>query len=279
MYGLCSFENGFEYLDISNAAAHAKITLQGAHIFEYLAQGRESLLWLSDESSFKEGVAIRGGIPLCWPRFGNLDKTLPQHGFARVMLFELISVEEPTPKLTEVHLQLKSSIQSREVWDYEFVLDVVFRISEKLTISMTTHNCDSREFLLTQAFHSYFQVSDIANVTICGLEGISFLDTLREKRYVENKPIIIESEIDRVYEGAIGKIFLCDGKRRVEILAENSASAIVWNPWIEKCSQMSGMKNEAYKEFVCIESANAFDDFKTLQAGQKDTITVHYQEV
>jgi len=27
---------------------------------------------------------------------------------------------------------------------------------------------------------------------------------------------------------------------------------VVWNPWIEKCKRMSGIKEDAYKEFVCI---------------------------
>ena len=279
MYKHRSFANGFEYLDISNEAADAKIALQGAHIFEYRAKERESLLWLSDRSSFEKGKAIRGGIPICWPRFGNLDKALPQHGFARVMPFRLVSITEKNPRLTQVHLQLKSTPESREIWDYEFVLDVVFDISEKLTISMTTHNLDKRDFLLTQAFHSYFKVSDIDDVSISGLEGISFLDTLQDKRGLEDKALSIKSETDRVYEGDIGMIILKDKNKEVKISANNSASAIVWNPWVEKSADMSGMKSEAYKEFVCIESANAFDDFKIVKAAESRAIKVEYQEV
>ncbi len=274
MYSLDSFENGFSYLSVSNEVAHAKIALQGAHIFEYQAKDKEPLLWLSEESSFEAGSAIRGGIPLCWPRFGNRDKSLPQHGFARTALFELISVEEINSQLTQVHLRLKSSVKSREIWDYEFVLDVVFDISEKLKISMTTHNVGSTEFLLTQAFHTYFQVSDIEDVVIKGLEEISFIDTLREEHCIEHEPIVIKSEVDRVYEGDIGLIELWDKAKKVEIFAENSASAIVWNPWSKKCLQMSGMRDDAYREFVCIESANAFDDFKILKAGEEKSIKV-----
>jgi glucose-6-phosphate 1-epimerase len=279
MYSLESFENGFSYLSVSNEAAHAKIALQGAHIFEYQAKGREPLLWLSEESSFEEGSAIRGGIPLCWPRFGNRDKSLPQHGFTRTALFELISVEEINSHLTQVHLQLKSSEKSQEIWPYAFVLDLVFHISDKLTISMTTHNRDSKEFLLTQAFHTYFKVSDIENVKIEGLEDVAFLDTLREERSMESEPILIRSEVDRVYEGVKRDITLEDSKRKVRICAKNSTSVIVWNPWIEKSSQMSGMNKMAYREFVCIESANAFDDFVIVKAGEHYTISVEYQEV
>jgi len=94
MYVVKQFDNGFKYLEVQNEAASAKIALQGAHIFHYQVKGEKPLLWLSEKSAFEEGIAIRGGIPLCWPRFGNLEKTLPQHGFARTSMFELIEVKE-----------------------------------------------------------------------------------------------------------------------------------------------------------------------------------------
>ena len=37
---------------------------------------------------------------------------------------------------------------------------------------------------------------------------------------------------------------------------------------IHMSTKMSGMKSDAYREFVCIESANAFEDFKVLKPSQ-----------
>ncbi len=276
MYALKSFANGFEYIEIQNSAAHAKIALQGAHIFDYVRSG-SALLWLSETSKFEEGRAIRGGIPICWPRFGNLDKSLPQHGFARIFLFELIKVEEVNERLTQVHLQLKSSEISKKIWNYDFTLDIVFDISETLSISMKTTNEDAKEFLLTQAFHTYFQVKNIENITIEGLKGVEFLDTLTDTKSVENRALKISAETDRVYLGVKRDICLREDDKEVLIHAENSHSAIVWNPWIEKCSKMSAMQPEAYKEFVCIESANAFDDFRTLKPNERYTLSVEYR--
>ena len=276
MYALKSFANGFEYIEIQNSAAHAKIALQGAHIFEHTTQ-KGSLLWRSETSEFEEGRAIRGGIPICWPRFGNLDKSLPQHGFTRIFLFELIKEEEINERLTQVHLQLKSSEASKKIWDYDFTLDIVFDISETLSISMTTTNEDAKEFLLTQAFHTYFQVRNIDNITIEGLENVEFLDTLTNKKSVETKALKIAAETDRAYFGLKKDICLREDDREVLIHAENSHSAIVWNPWIKKCTKMSAMQPEAYKEFICIESANAFDDFKTLKPNECCTLFVEYR--
>lgn len=45
--------------------------------------GRRKVLWLSNNTPFKNGVAIRGGVPVCWPWFGPAaQQGLPAHGFA-----------------------------------------------------------------------------------------------------------------------------------------------------------------------------------------------------
>ena len=62
--------NGFEYIEVENSSAKAKIALQGAHIFEYVKKDEESFLWLSEISDFEHGKSIRGGIPICWPWLG-----------------------------------------------------------------------------------------------------------------------------------------------------------------------------------------------------------------
>jgi hypothetical protein len=45
--------------------------------------GRERL-FLSDKAVFDGSVAIRGGIPVCWPQFAGLGE-LPKHGFVRTL--------------------------------------------------------------------------------------------------------------------------------------------------------------------------------------------------
>ena len=267
--------NGFEYVEVKNSVASAKIALQGAHIFSF-KRSDEELLWLSSESAFESGTAIRGGIPLCWPRFGNLDKALPQHGFARTFLFELVGVTEESDTLTVVHMQLKSSQESRKIWNFDFVLDIFFHISDTLEIEMKTSNKDTKEFLLTQAFHTYFAVSDIGDVVISGLDGKKYLDSLTGQEELQKGDITIDREVDRIYKESAEVIELADKKRVVKIEAKNSNSVIVWNPWVAKCARMSGMQKEAYKKFVCIESANALDDFKVVQPNESVSLFIKY---
>lgn len=274
MYKLKKYENGFEYLEVTNSAADAKIALQGAHIFEYTKKTKSNLLWLSDKSLFEEGVAIRGGIPLCWPRFGSLDETLQQHGFARVSMFKLVSVKELDSSSTEVILELQDTKESRALWNHMFVLEVKIVISESLSISLKTTNLDAKEFMITQALHTYFSVSNIQNVTIKGLENKFYFDTLLDDKHKESESLTINAEIDRVYIDTDDEVFLVDAHKTIILKTVGSASTIVWNPWIEKCAKMSYINKNAYKEFVCIESANAFDDFVMIKSKKMHTLSL-----
>ena len=274
MYTLKTKENGFKYIEVSNATSNAKIALQGAHIFEFKRQSKEDILWLSETSAFEEGKAIRGGIPICWPRFGTLDKSLPAHGFSRIAMFELTSVKELNSETTEVTLLLEDDEESHKIWDFSFKLEVIFTIGESLSVAMRTTNTDSKEFMITQALHSYFGVSNILNVKIEGLDACSYVDTLSDAKELQVGEIIINAECDRVYQEVKSDIVLKDDNRSIRVQSEGSSSVVVWNPWIEKGSRMSGMQAKAYKEFVCIETANAFDDFVLIKAGESHSLKV-----
>ncbi|MDF1877766.1 D-hexose-6-phosphate mutarotase [Sulfurimonas sp. SAG-AH-194-L11] len=267
-------ENGFTYIEVKNKTASAKVALQGAHIFEYKCKDKKDMLWLSPSSYFEEGKAIRGGVPICWPRFGVLDKSMPAHGFSRAAMFTFVALKEIDEDTTELILRLCDTKESREIWDYKFELDVVFSIADTLTIEMITKNLDTKEFMITQALHTYFSVSHIDDVVISGLEEKVYIDTLTGTTQVQKALVKVNAEIDRVYHGIDTEIILADKERKIRLNAVGSASAVIWNPWIEKGSNMSGMRPDTYKEFVCIETANAFDDFRVIAPNKSHTLSV-----
>jgi len=266
------FSNGFEYLEIENKSATAKIALQGAHIFEYKRKRQGDLLWLSEISDFEMGKAIRGGVPICWPSFGLNNPELPQHGFARTSLFECISRENIDAHTTEVKLRLIHSDESLKLWNYKFELVLKVTISDKLIIELKTTNKDNKEFKLTQALHSYFKLSNISNAVLKGLDNKPCFDALTDKTNIQNGDITFNREFDKVFQEVDSEIILNDCEKTISINNEGSSSVVVWNPWIDKCKRMSAMKDEAYKEFVCIESANAFEDFIVLKPNQSHTL-------
>ncbi len=261
-----------EVIEINNAVASAKIALQGAHIFHYARHGEEPILWLSDESDFKEGKAIRGGIPICWPSFGMNNPDLPQHGFARTSKFLHVETKEIDKNITEVTLKLTHTRESLALWAYQFELELKVTVSDTLIMELTTTNSDIKSFKITQALHSYFNISDILHVKIKGLDKKPYLDALTNKQCLQKGMISFNQEVDRVYQGVDKTVTLSDKNRTINIINEGSLSVVVWNPWIEKCSRMSGMRVDAYKEFVCIETANAFEDFIILEPNEKHSL-------
>ena len=266
--------NGFEYIEIQNSVAQAKIALQGAHIFEY--KSKTDLLWLSKTSPFEDTKAIRGGIPLCWPSFGNNNPSLAQHGFARTALFEIIHIDETQENSTKITLRLQDNKSTLALWNYHFELNLTITIADTLSLALQTINKDTQPFTLTQAFHTYFNVSGINDVAIGGLEEKPYFDALDTKHKIQKGTITFNQEFDCVYQEVDKDILLQDKSVTTQISSNGSSSTVVWNPWIGKCARMSGMREDAYKEFVCIETANAYDDFKTLQTNESHTLEVTF---
>ena len=272
MFEFKKMPNGFKYIEVSNDSARAKIAVQGAHLFHYERVGEEPILWLSESSDLEDGKHIRGGIPICWPSFGLNNPELPQHGFARNRMWDLINIIENDSNETVVILELNDTKKSRREWDYKFNLQIKIIISKTLEVELVTNNRDSKPFKFTQALHTYFNISDISNVYVEGLDNKPYLDAVVNEKHIQKGDVAFNSEVDYVYQEVDKDIVLKDKNREIKIESEGSSSVVVWNPWIVKAKRMSGMKDEAYREFVCIETANAFDDYKILQSGEVHTL-------
>jgi glucose-6-phosphate 1-epimerase len=265
--------NGFEYIEVKNKVAEAKVALQGAHLFHYERAGEEPLLWLSEASDFELGKAIRGGVPVCWPWFGfNEDKSLPQHGFARTALWEFVDSDEVDAKTTTLTFKLTHNEKTLQIWHYKFLLELKITISDKLIMELKTTNLDESAFKISQALHTYFRVLHISDVAIKGLDNKPYLDALIWKKELQDGDISFSQEVDRVYQEVDGEIVLSDKNRTIHIKNDGSSSVVVWNPWIEKTLRMSAMAPNAYEQMLCIESANAFDDARVLKPQESHTL-------
>lgn len=274
MFEFKTKENGFKYIEITNDSASAKIAVQGAHIFHYQRKNEEPILWLSETSHLEHGEHIRGGVPICWPSFGLNNPELPPHGFARNRMWDLVNIIEEDSSTTTVIMDFIDSRKSRREWEYKFHLTATFTIGKELSIELTTVNKDSQIFKFTQALHTYFNISNIKNISINGLDSKPYLDAVTNEKHIQDGELHIDKEVDYVYQDVDKDIVLKDEKRDIKIKNEGSSSCVVWNPWIEKSKRMAGMKDDSYPEFVCIETANAFDDYKILDSGEAHTLKV-----
>ena len=80
--------NEIPVLTLNHPVGSARIALQGAQLLNWQPKGVEQdIFWLSEIESFTQGVAIRGGVPICYPWFGGVKQ--PSHGTARLRLWQL----------------------------------------------------------------------------------------------------------------------------------------------------------------------------------------------
>ena len=270
------YDNGFQYIEIQNNKAEAKIALQGAHLFHYKLKDKPALLWLSKTAYFEEGKAIRGGIPICFPWFGkNRDNaTLPQHGFARTQLWKVILEEELDECTTHIQLQLKPNSHTLTQWAYQFDVILDITMGHELSMALIVTNTDTKPFEISTALHTYFSVSDIDNISIVGLDNRTYYDALEEKSFIQNGNIFIDKEVDRVYTNPSETVTLLDGATKVTLKQEGSNSLVVWNPWQEKSKQMADMTEEGYRTMVCLETSNAREDARVLQPNELHVLCV-----
>lgn len=112
----------------------------------------------------KPPKAIRGGLPICFPQFGNFG-ALERHGFARNRFWSFDNDPSPLPPANQqstVDLVLKSTEDDLKIWPHSFELRVRITISPgKLTIIPRVRNTDPKAFSFMFALRNYLYVSDI----------------------------------------------------------------------------------------------------------------------
>lgn len=269
--------NNYPIIYINNDYAQAEIAINGAHVMHYQPKGQAPVLWLSEAAVFEKGHAIRGGIPLCWPWFGDHSNNpeLPAHGFARNDSFELISITSNAQGETLIKLHLSNNTFNQAYWQEAFTLAVDITVGETLSVAMTMQNNSHSELPFSSALHSYFTISDVDNIVVKGLDQTAYFDKVKSfETGTQQGDILIDREIDRVYMPSNSPVSIIDKglKRTLMITKSGSQSTVVWNPWIDKATAMSDFHNSGYRTMVCIETANALDDTIVLGRGESHTI-------
>ena len=272
-----------ELIEVKHPKCQASLCLQGAHLLSFKPTNQLDYLWLSSTAQYKQGASIRGGIPVCWPWFGVVEKNPTEvqqhiqstqaHGFARTLNWQLESLSESVHGV-DITLSLEHSEHTLKLWPFKFKLQAHFHFSEQLTVRLETHNLDQKDMAFTQALHSYFPTPDITQTLISGANGSSYVDALdgwQEKQQVGQ--IQFQQEVDRIYKTG-GPFQYEVNNQRFELSTNNSQSSIIWNPWVNKSKTLSQFSHEDYQSMFCIESANALDDFVTLNQNQSHCLTM-----
>lgn len=277
-------ESDFIFITINNTFSTAKISTYAGQVLSFQPHGeKEDLLFLSDKAVFQDGKAIRGGIPVCWPWFGD-DRSglgLPSHGFARNQPWQVVGSKSLSDGCTSVTLLLTDTDESRSVWPHQFELYLEVIVGKELTVNLTSKNTGNKPFTITQALHCYFNISDVSQVEILDLAGKNYLDKLDNfSQKVQQGEVIVDKELDRIYQDVPTKIQLEDleFKRKVTISSwsEGKHNTVIWNPWEQAIVNIGDLDNDQYRKFVCIETANTEKNKVTLLANEQYTLSSIY---
>lgn len=270
---------GLPLARIANSNCAALVSIYGAHVMSYIPHGFDDVLWLSSQSFYDEGKPIRGGIPVCWPWFGAhpSDSSKSAHGFARNSMWELVSAKTDEG-CSEIVLELSDDDQTRFLWPHSFKLRAVIRAGAKLEVALTTQNTSMDPFTITQALHTYFSISEISNIEVKGFENVKYIDTLKPVNFpmqTQQGPLTFAAETDLVYVDTKGSYEIEDPgyKRKIKIEKTGSASAVAWNPWVDKSKRMRDFGDEEYHSMVCVEVTNAHGDKRSIAPGASHTVS------
>jgi D-hexose-6-phosphate mutarotase len=273
--------DNFVVAEVTNDHATASIALQGAHVMTWAPKGQQPVIWMSPEAKLAPGKSIRGGVPVCWPWFGphKDDASKPGHGYARTVPWQVVATRLLPNGETQLSFELVESDATRAQWPHATPVRAIITVGKQLTIELVTRNNEKTPVIIGEALHTYFQVSDLADMRIEGLSGVTFVDKVESSaRKVQQGAITIGSEVDRVYLDTTQECVIVDAgyQRKIRIAKEGSRSTVVWNPWIEKAEKMGDLGKDGYRRMVCVESANAVDDVVSIAPGAEHTMKAVY---
>ena len=232
---------------------------------------------MSHKSWFAPGKPIRGGVPICFPWFGNRDGE-PGHGFARIAEWQLVKSSAGPDGAVTLRFALPV-IPGREAWK-NLRTEFVVTVADTMTMELIAANDACDETLeIENCLHTYFHVGDIGAISLTGLQGAPFDDNAaggNGARKVENDPVLrIAKETNRVYPDNTATVEIRDEKLKRTIRVEkfNSHSTVVWNPWTTQ-KLPDDFDPAEHKNMVCVESGNVKQNQISLAPGKTAALKV-----
>jgi glucose-6-phosphate 1-epimerase len=266
---------GFPAWKVETPLATAAISVFGGQLLSFIPKGGQDVLWLSPTAQALP-TPIRGGSPVCWPYFGKQGQgsDVPSHGFVRNVPWTLQSAQRETDGTVVLTL----APPALDTLDLR--LSMQLRIGRTLEQRLVTENTGRQPVTFTQALHNYFKVSDAMQVSVSGLDGLTYLDKFenyatprtQQGDWSLNDPRD-PGRSDRIYTQAGGRYVLKDPglKRSIEISTQGSRSLVAWNPGQAGAAKMADV-GAGWKHYVCLEAANAGPDVVTLAPGARHSL-------
>ena len=268
-----SGNGGLPKIRVTAPSASAEIYLHGAQLTSWQPVNAEEVLFLSEHSSWQDGRAIRGGIPVCFPWFRSKgdDLSAPAHGVVRTKEWQLESVKIDGESVVVI-CSTENDESTHHWWPYAFRLVHRLSIGKSLRLELNVTNTGQAPFRFEEALHTYFRVSQAEKVSIRGLDQITYLDNIDGNcRKTQSGDLIFTAKTDNAYIDVHSPAELIDPTSRRKIRTEkvHSATTVVWNPWQDGAASLGDLGNNEWRQFACVEASNILGSAISLAPGQE----------
>lgn len=249
--------------------AEISVSLYGGHVCSWRTADGVERLFLSTLTKWDSLTAIRGGIPVIFPQFANRG-LLPKHGFARTSLWALLASGVHENGDGFMHLALCDTAETRLQFPYYFRLELQVTFSgASLSTELFVTNKGPEPFSFTSALHSYL-AADITRSSIHGLSGLPNENSRTDYPVnFDNLGVLhINAEVDCIFFQADDPVTLVEETFAISSQQSGFKDVVVWNPWRDGSRSIVDLEDDAYKYFVCIESAT-IENAISLAAGHQ----------
>jgi glucose-6-phosphate 1-epimerase len=270
---------GLAKIQIQTAAAVGEIYLHGAQLTSWKPAGADEVLFVSEKSHWEDGRAIRGGIPVCFPWFRAKadDPEAPAHGFVRTKEWQLESITGVSSDAVCACFSTESDDATRGWWPFDFRLEYRITVGARLNLELRMKNCGTSALRFEEALHTYFNVGDVEQAKVWGLDGTAYLDNRDgNHRKTQKGELRLSNPTDDAFVGAAGPIEIADEVlgRSLKTKKQNSNSTIVWNPWRDGASSMADFGSDEWRRMLCVEGGNILDAAVQLEPGEVHAMNV-----
>lgn len=253
---------------LANQYGSAEVSLFGAQVLSYRPTGNFPVLYTPKEIAFGADKADHGGIPVCWPWFGqNGPEGSYGHGFARRSLWR-VAGSEYSEDITELTLALDCTEETKRLWPHDFALQLKVSVSMKLNMGLKTTNTGTEPFEITEGFHPYFLVRDRDAVTVRGIDGCAFCDARKTRTAdaVWTGDLVFNTEYDHVFTVKKNEFAILDPglRRAIAIASRGNAKLVCWNPGAVDLPDRN-LGGDDWRKFVCVEPATLFKEDATVK--------------
>jgi glucose-6-phosphate 1-epimerase len=256
-------------LSLPGGEASTELYLFGATVTSWKAAGIERL-FVSPKAVFNGVKAIRGGIPLVFPQFGQPSASMPQHGFARTSLWSwACGCHDCAEGEGRIILTLKSSPETMAVWPFDFELTYTVTLTAtSLRCELSCLNIGDAAFPAHALLHTYVALpsaTSIADLSVKGFQGFTFLDKMApsaDLQLEDRELVTVGCETDRIYcGGEMPDIVLSAGTTPFLTVSKSSSlnatplatDVVFWNAWADKSCALPDLGEGAYQRYVCVE--------------------------